>query len=692
MIFTLAEAAIQDPGELGVKAATLAALAKDFPVPDGFVVLAGSHLTAEDVARIEAGRIGAGRFAVRSSAVAEDLADASFAGLYETFLDVAPPDLPDAVRRCRASADAERVGAYRQSDGAMAVLIQPMVNADAAGVAFTANPVTGAREEIVVTAVRGLGEALVSGAAVGEEWVIVRGRTERTRAGQVLRADQAAAVADLALRVQERLGGPQDIEWAIEDGRLFLLQARPMTALPDPLTWQPPGSGLWLRNFRLGEWLPDPVTPLFADWLLPRLDEGFRQGMRETAGAAVPFAYAVVHGWYYTRPTPVLRDLPAAIFRSRDRMLHFMINALIRPERDPAGADRALLGRLYRRWRDDLLPAYRKLADGADGTDIDAIGLIAGRHLWYLAVVGGAAWKMEACLAAFIDRHRLGRQAQVLLSGLPGADRSTPAHAVHSIDWYHPTAGETAAVDRHRDPAAARLSAEQACREGLAPKDLARFTAILDTAQRYAVIREQQARELTLGWPLMREHLHRLGRTLVDAGIITEPGDVYFLTRTELDQPEQRFEAVRARRTSWERQRRLAAPLTLGSPPPLIGRRLAHSLGLVRAGRSDNALAGQGASAGRASGPVRLVHGPEDFSKVEPGDVLVARATAPAWTPLFATVAAVVTDGGTLAAHASLIAREYGIPAVVATGDATLRLRDGQIVTVDGTQGIVQIS
>lgn len=83
------------------------------------------------------------------------------------------------------------------------------------------------------------------------------------------------------------------------------------------------------------------------------------------------------------------------------------------------------------------------------------------------------------------------------------------------------------------------------------------------------------------------------------------------------------------------------------------------------------------------------MHGPGDFDGFQPGEVLVTRATAPAWTPLFARAVAVVTDGGTLAAHASLVAREYGIPAVVATGDATARLRDGQLVTVDGGAGTV---
>ncbi|MFI7702016.1 PEP/pyruvate-binding domain-containing protein [Nonomuraea sp. NPDC049480] len=127
MIIDLIEAAEQGPARVGGKAATLAVLARaGFAVPEGFVVPVGS-----DLEEAEIGRLGGGRFAVRSSAVAEDLPDASFAGLYETFLNVAAADVADAVRRCRASARAERVSAYRRTDGGtgdgMAVLVQRMV-------------------------------------------------------------------------------------------------------------------------------------------------------------------------------------------------------------------------------------------------------------------------------------------------------------------------------------------------------------------------------------------------------------------------------------------------------------------------------------------------------------------------------------------------------------------------------------
>jgi pyruvate,water dikinase len=103
----------------------------------------------------------------------------------------------------------------------------------------------------------------------------------------------------------------------------------------------------------------------------------------------------------------------------------------------------------------------------------------------------------------------------------------------------------------------------------------------------------------------------------------------------------------------------------------------------------EGVIVGHPASAGRATGRVRIVHSPRDFGEFRDGDVLVAKATAPAWTPLFARSAAIVTDGGTLAAHASLVAREYAIPAVVATATPPCAAHSGQLVTVDGSAGTV---
>jgi len=720
-----------DASDVGAKASNLGRLAREgFPVPPGLVVRpAAVERWGEARTRLleAAAGLAAETFAVRSSGTAEDLEGASFAGQYETMLGVPLEGLLGAVRRVFDSAGASRVTAYREARGEasagsgrprMAVLVQAMVGADSAGVAFTANPVTGRRDEVVVTAVRGLGERLVSGDALGDEW-LVRGEeaTLRRESEGALDARQALEVAALARRVEANFGPPQDVEWAISGDELYLLQARPMTALPEPVEWEPPAPGYWMRNFRLGEWLPEAMTPLFADWLLVLIEEGYLRGLRSAAGAAVPFGYAAINGWYYTAlPEVSPRLLARALLQSRGRMVPFMWNALIRVNNDPVGADRTVLRRLAEEWSTDLLPRYQSLVASAkerigSATPAELVGIVdevgtkAGEYLFSLAIVGGSAWKIEAALAKLFRRNlseKVDFGPQVLLRGLPGTDTETPPHAVQSVDWYRPTLGEIGLAGedrdgrpRQRELAAEREAAVGACRAVLAdrPKLLSRFDALLEVAQRYAVLREQQARDFTLAWPLLRRCALRLGESLAARGVVDSAEDVFFLTRAELDGRRDSSGPVADRRRTWEWQRRLAAPLDLGAPPRAI-RSLMH--GAAEAARTkpvppDALLVGEPASPGRASGAVRIVHGPEDFGDFRDGEVLVARLTAPAWTPLFGRAAAVVTDGGTLAAHASLVAREYGIPAVVGTGDATLRLRDGQAVTVDGGAGTVEL-
>src|SRR6266498_2198969 len=675
-VVSLAEAAGLDPARmqalLGTKAANLARLARaGFPVPAGVVVTSAAEADWDQTCArlLQAAAELAGRqdqrFAVRSSATSEDLAGASFAGQYETVLDVGLDQVPEAVRHVLDSAASARVSAYRQahsqaavadpSGSRMAVLVQVMVAADAAGVAFTANPVTGDRGEVVVTAVRGLGERLVAGEATGDQWVVRDVQARCTGAvEQAINADQARQVAELARRVEAHFATPQDLEWAITDTTgadvgLWLLQARPMTALPDPVAWTPPAAGYWMRNLRLGEWLPEPMTPLFADWLLERINHGELQATREHVGGALPFPHAAINGWYYLATPPLSpRAILAALVHGRGRLVRFLRYAVLGPSRDPVAADRHLLRRLAEQWREELLPRYRRLVQAGEQQAetasperlagiIDQVGAMAGEQLWSLEVVGGAAWKMEGALASFYRQHlaaTVDASVQHLLAGLPGAQPELPAHAVQSLDWAHPTAGELGwrppgPSDRHRELAARREALTAQCAAVLAdrPQLQARFQALLEVAQRYAIIREQQARNVTLGWPL-----RLLARELLAA-----------------------VEAVR----------------TIGPAP-------------------EGAIIGQPASPGRATGPVRIVRRQEDFDAFQAGEVLVAQATTPAWTPLFARAVAVVTDSGTLAAHASLVAREYGIPAVVGTGDATARLHDGQVVTVDGGAGTIQ--
>lgn len=221
---------------VGGKAAPLArAAAAGHPVPAGFVVTTADDVDEQALERHLAA-LGDGPFAVRSSAVGEDGIARSFAGQLETMLGVAKGDVLGAVRRCRASALALRALRYGRGVGPVAVIVQRLVPADVAGVAFSADPRTGERDVVIVEAIRGLGDRLVSGAVSPEAWRIDGERCERTRAGEGPALDEARArrVAALARALEALFGRPQDIEWAFSGGELWLLQSRPITALPAP--------------------------------------------------------------------------------------------------------------------------------------------------------------------------------------------------------------------------------------------------------------------------------------------------------------------------------------------------------------------------------------------------------------------------------------------------------------------------
>ena len=250
-------------------------------------------------------------------------------------------------------------------------------------------------------------------------------------------------------------------------------------------------------------------------------------------------------------------------------------------------------------------------------------------------------------------------------------------------------------ADHHR-LIEAREAAEATAFEVLAgsPRRLRAFKRLLAETQRLVPIREEQTRELTIAWPVMRRAVLRIGEALAASGMIAAPEDVFFLTRAEalaaLDGASPLVDMA-SRRALREAQATLVAPLLIGRVNRVLRSVWDSFPRQIGAVRSDRALvSGAPASPGRATGSVRVIRGPQDFGQLLAGEILVAPLTAPAWTPLFSLAAAVVTDVGSAAAHASIIAREYGIPAVVGCGDATTRLRTGMRVTVDGSTGNVE--
>ncbi|MDH5453922.1 MAG: hypothetical protein OEX14_11270, partial [Paracoccaceae bacterium] len=273
----------------GGKGRTLAQLYRaGYPVPDGFIILptafAGDRLTPEAWAQVQAylDRMRKAErgiaFAVRSSALSEDSAQASFAGEFETVLDVHSDEMIQAaIQAVRLSRRSERVRAYSQAKGIdtahdMAVVVQRLVRADVSGVLFTADPVTGSHAEMMGNFVYGFGEELVSGEA--EPYTFVLKRPKGQYDGPPVLKHFARSLYKLATRLEKDLGCPQDIEWAVDGGKLFLLQSRPITTLQghNPATgeWNDSLTGdyLW-ANTNLMEAVPDVMTP--STWSLVKI-------------------------------------------------------------------------------------------------------------------------------------------------------------------------------------------------------------------------------------------------------------------------------------------------------------------------------------------------------------------------------------------------------------------------------------
>ena len=482
----------------------------------------------------------------------------------------------------------------------------------------------------------------------------------------------------------------------------------------DGVRWDPPAAGAWTRSLRLGEWIGEPVTPLFESWLLAEMESHLHSTLHRWVGQRAPLPHhVVVNGWYFYSlnwlgPGAFARNLPG------------LIGHAIREPRRVAGlvppTARHAVPLFEREWREEVLPSYRAAVSAAEAAVesvpvaelpalVDELAGRAGDYFASVAALGGAAYKLEMNLASFTRRHvraALPDGHLPLLAGLqPPAP--LPRHAVTSLDWWFPPASLGPSSDRgieHERLVERRLAAESSAEAALAgsPRRLRSFRSLLADAQRLVGIREDQVAELTLPWPVLRRAVQRLGEALAIRGVVTAPDDAFFLTREELltaldASPSVRVHTVdtETRRTTRAEQARLAPPLLIGRVNPVLRRLLDGFPRMVGAVRSEGAVAwGSPASPGRVTGQVRVIRGPDQFDDLVAGEVLVAPLTAPAWTPLFARAAAVVTDVGSAASHASIVAREYGIPAIVGCGDATIRLTTGSWVTVDGSTGNVE--
>ncbi len=734
-------------------------------------------------------RLGLGPVAVRSSATAEDLPEAAFAGQQETFLNVIGREgLLDAVRRCWASLWTDRAIAYRerlrldQRTVKLAVVVQSLVAAEYAGVMFTANPVTGARDEVVIDAGLGLGEAVVAGLVTPDRYVLRRrwrgwrvvehrpGRREvvvrplagggieqvkpcsEVAGGVLLPAEAAQRLASLGTATQRHFGAPQDVEWAWTAGRPFILQARPITALPEP----PPHPHFLQRLLAglIAELIPSRPYPLEATtWGFEYVFSALLGPMFRPIGLAVRLqgffreedgVLVQCTGHFPLRPTwrvvlaPLrLRRLARRYDPARWREDPLLAEAQARTQalatRDLASlsweevldvvrealAIPTLIGELRVRYLVPRLPALVGLrvllsllgAGGKFGTlvftGIDSVTMEMNRALERLA----ASVRDDPVLAEAFARTEAGNLLRALTE-LP-AGRALLGELRHFLAVYgHRETGGTVQISQPswvevpevvlgilQGLAAAPPQttegrpAWETVRDELLRHPLLRipllrsaFLRLLMEARWFPLLREDTRFYATMPLPYLRRALLELGRRLVATGVLESPQDVFHLKLAEVEGVAGKWpplpEDAAALRSLVVRRRAKLAEL---EHVPLVDPRL---LGAAEPA-GDALLRGVPGSPGVAEGPARVIRSSAEFGRLRAGEVLVAPYTNPTWTPLFQQAVAVVVDSGGIGSHAAIVAREYHIPAVMATMDGTSRLRDGDWVRVDGNRGLV---
>ncbi|HLX87376.1 MAG TPA: PEP/pyruvate-binding domain-containing protein [Acidimicrobiales bacterium] len=795
---------------VGTKAARLAHLAaRGFRVPEGFVVSATAcerignakeipqDIWAAVLSHLK--QLEDGPLAVRSSGLAEDLADKSYAGQYATVLGVETHDaVADAIRRCLTSASSEQVRAYRRSYGQapIAVLVQRMVLAEAAGVAFTANPING-DSEVLVSAVKGLGDRLVSGDSTPDEWVVRGDEVSCTRSPEgALDEDQVREIAGLVQAVEREFGKPQDIEWALADGRIFLLQARPITALPVRPVLDLPTDGFWIKDT---SHFPTPLTPFGASVYLPAISDAMRFMIEELGLMCDGVEQRSLAGEVYVRTIPVGgKDRPVP-----PQWVMWLGARLMPPLRRRARAAEAAITsglpeRILDRWDCEWRPAFanefRELKDvdlktlsdeallahldrakdmlyrGSDihfqlvapyylalyefgvtcrelfGWDVErALYLVTGaseassepgRELASLAQrIAADAAALRAITESDADRRARLRQAAPWAAEALDEYLERFGHRTLNYDPGEPTLFErpdvvmTLLVEQVRrctsevhQPSEQQPKPETQYRSALvghSDEDRDRFERALAYARRAYGQREDNVVWLdSQPCALLRYAAVEIGRRLVDRGLLVDVGDAVFLEEPELHaalsgEETQHLPALVARRKAeraWVSAHPGPAsygkepgpppdPSALSALPPalrFVNAAVIQSIQLMfspsKPQTALHELQGVPGSPGRYSGTVRVIRDQTEFAKLGPGDVLVAPVTSPPWSVLFLQAGAVVTDGGGVLSHTAVIAREYGIPAVLATGEGTSRLSDGDLVTVDGSRGIVTIA
>ncbi len=730
-------------------------------------------------------------YAVRSSATAEDLPSASFAGQQDSYLNViGKPAILKHISRCWASLFTERAVTYRIQNGFdhrkvhMAVVVQKMLFPQAAGILFTADPVTGNRKVTSIEAVFGLGEALVSG--------LVNANGYKVRGGQVIekaeRQDrpvltdaQIVRLARLGRRIEGHFGEPQDIEWCLVEDDFHIVQSRPITTLYPIPEAADQGNHVYV-SVGHQQMMTDPMKPLGLSL--------FQAGHMVAAGGRL-FVDVTKQ-----LATPAGRDVLLNVLGRSDLLVKDALTTLIERDfiesiielsppdsMDPNASWQSKYGGPQAQIDDPAIVADLIASSQASieelkrdirtksGTDLlDFIleaqhsrqSLFESRNLGaIMAGMNAATWINENMMAWLGEKNAADMLAQSapnnvtsemglalldvadvirphpeviaylqqakndgFLEGLLPLEGGPEAHDAMNayLDKYGMRGVGEIDVTRTRwreapttlvplilsniknfEPGAGSRRFEQGRQEAAKKEQelLERLRQLPDGPQKaeetqrmirrlrnFIGYREYPKYGIVSRYFVYKQALLEEAGRLVRANVLQEPEDIYYLTVQELREVVRTQtiddQIVSRRKAEHERNWKLTPPRVLTSEGEIVAG------AYKRADLPAGALVGLAVSAGVVEGRARVLSDMAD-AEMETGDILVTAFTDPSWTPLFVSIKGLVTEVGGLMTHGAVIAREYGLPAVVSVENATRLIKDGQRIRVHGTDGYVEI-
>jgi rifampicin phosphotransferase len=764
-------------------------------VPDAFVIIHPDVNNLDDKSlKNSLALLGNGPKAVRSSAISEDGITASFAGQFETYLHLTnTDDIRDAIKKCIETAQSVRVKEYTSNlvddaDLRISVILQNMVDAVVAGVIFTADPVTGRRDQAIINAVKGHGEDLVSGMKDAIHYKIYRSGSNISsqigKQGELLSSGQITEILEASKKTEEHLGYPVDMEWAIDtEGKLQWLQVRPITTLPEVHfneldTLKAPVNDTWTLG-NIGEMMPGVVTPLTYSVSFHAVDYGMAV-WAEAAGAShlkdyKEFRYIQM---FYNRlfiNMSNMMDYPRNVWLNKAENVQFALIGKVIDIPDirfesnfPLRVAHFVKQMISLSWTKKNVSRLLYLADNfkipeTKNIEQDYKALDDAREVLkeafghHIIASSQSGTLYSALMGIMTSNKRLPTSedhhiATLLLTDIPNIES---ADAVKSLDRFatliqsekrfagifitvspeealrlllHDSPPEVnrsyrAFIERHGH----RCVREAELIEKPWEESPIQLMQMLQTrvksgtrvhTQDGVVIKEQEILASLKPWQRMvirsflsnarvavsrREItksasikvLHRLrvawqhyAELLVQEGLLNDTDQVYYLTHEEIGKmikdysPSWRIKANKRRELLPQTAALQFTDVCKGIPEPLEEKEEIVVL--------DGQLKGIPVSCGYVQAKVRIVNNLEDAAFLEPGEIMVASFTDIGWTPYFSIVSGLITEIGSPLSHGAVVAREYGIPAVVGAKGAKQFLKTGDIVSLNGDKGIVE--